>query len=120
MYKEAEQISAEVLEASPDDESALANQKAARNSLLHRSNSAGGGGAARPPEVYFFLLVPPSLAYLHLQPPPQDFSYFSSLSTFCEMRCHSSKLTQIAACHLTEKAGESAEQGEGSAFIHRG
>ena len=80
MYKEAEQISAEVLEASPDDESALANQKAARNSLLHRSNSAGGGGAARPPEVYFFLLVPPSLAYLHLQPPPQDISYFSSLS----------------------------------------
>lgn len=50
MYKEAETLSSEVLKAYPNDDAALANMKAAKNSLSFRSK----GMAQAMPEVSLF------------------------------------------------------------------
>ena len=48
MYREAEALSLEVLKVYPDDDAAMANAKAARNSLNFRSK----GMAQAMPEVF--------------------------------------------------------------------
>jgi hypothetical protein len=59
MYKEAQQLSTEVLKAYPTDDAALANLKAAKNSLSFRSK----GMAQAMPEVSLtkFISISPML-----------------------------------------------------------